>query len=85
MNQLGLAEWEGRDPSLSFLHNSLTVLAVVRLAPHLAGLTLRPMTESDLAEIADPLPDDCEQDPAAEIYDFGAGPLDGRSMLPTMR
>jgi RimJ/RimL family protein N-acetyltransferase len=34
-------------------------------------LTLRPMTEADLGTIADLLPDDLEQDPAATIYDFG--------------
>jgi len=36
-----------------------------------AGLDLRPMTEADLAAIADRLPDDWEQDPAAEGYDVG--------------
>jgi len=36
-----------------------------------SDLTLRPMTEADLATIADLLPDDREQDPAAKIYDFG--------------
>ncbi|HEY3733551.1 MAG TPA: GNAT family protein [Streptosporangiaceae bacterium] len=35
----------------------------LRLA--VAGLTLRPMTEADLAPLADLLPDDVEQDPAA--------------------
>jgi RimJ/RimL family protein N-acetyltransferase len=34
-------------------------------------LTLRPMAEADLAEIADLLPDDWEQDPAAQTYDVG--------------
>jgi RimJ/RimL family protein N-acetyltransferase len=34
-------------------------------------LTLRAMTEADLAPIADLLPDDVEQDPAAETYDVG--------------
>ena len=35
------------------------------------GLDLRPMTEADLAGIADRLPDDWDQDPAAESYDVG--------------
>ena len=34
-------------------------------------LALRAMTESDLAPIADLLPDDVEQDPAAQTYDVG--------------
>src|SRR5215471_18239954 len=34
-------------------------------------LALRPMTEADLAAIADLLPDDLEQDPAATTYDVG--------------
>jgi RimJ/RimL family protein N-acetyltransferase len=34
-------------------------------------LALRPMTEADLAAIADLLPDDVEQDPAAATYDVG--------------
>lgn len=34
-----------------------------------AGLELRPMTEADLAQLADELPDDLEQDPAATTYD----------------
>jgi RimJ/RimL family protein N-acetyltransferase len=35
------------------------------------GLALRPMTEADLAALADLLPDDVEQDPAATRYDVG--------------
>ena len=35
------------------------------------GLALRPMTEADLAALADLLPDDVEQDPAATAYDVG--------------
>ena len=35
------------------------------------GLRLRPMTEADLAPIADLLPDDVEQDPGLASYDFG--------------
>jgi RimJ/RimL family protein N-acetyltransferase len=35
------------------------------------GLALRAMTEADLAVIADLLPDDVEQDPAAQAYDVG--------------
>jgi RimJ/RimL family protein N-acetyltransferase len=35
------------------------------------GLALRPMTEADLADLADLLPDDVEQDPAATAYDVG--------------
>ena len=35
------------------------------------GLALRPMTEADLAAIADLLPDDAEQDPSATAYDVG--------------
>jgi RimJ/RimL family protein N-acetyltransferase len=34
-------------------------------------LALRPMTEADLANLADLLPDDVEQDPAATAYDVG--------------
>jgi len=34
-------------------------------------LSLRPMTEADLAGLADLLPDDVEQDPAATTYDVG--------------
>jgi RimJ/RimL family protein N-acetyltransferase len=34
-------------------------------------LALRAMTEADLAPIADLLPDDVEQDPAAQTYDVG--------------
>jgi RimJ/RimL family protein N-acetyltransferase len=34
-----------------------------------AGLELRPMTEADLTQLADELPDDLEQDPAATTYD----------------
>jgi RimJ/RimL family protein N-acetyltransferase len=34
-------------------------------------LALRPMTEADLAALADLLPDDVEQDPAATAYDVG--------------
>jgi len=34
-----------------------------------ADLELRPMTEADLAQLADDLPDDLEQDPAARTYD----------------
>jgi RimJ/RimL family protein N-acetyltransferase len=34
-------------------------------------LQLRPMTEADLAGLADLLPDDFEQDPAATTYDVG--------------
>jgi hypothetical protein len=33
-------------------------------------LMLRPMAEADLAAIADVLPDDVEQDPAAATYDL---------------
>ena len=33
------------------------------------GLALRPMTEADLAALADLLPDDVEQDPSATVYD----------------
>jgi RimJ/RimL family protein N-acetyltransferase len=32
-------------------------------------LELRPMTEADLTQLADELPDDLEQDPAATVYD----------------
>ena len=35
------------------------------------GLALRPMTEADLGALADLLPDDVEQDPAATAYDVG--------------
>jgi RimJ/RimL family protein N-acetyltransferase len=35
------------------------------------GLALRAMTEADLAPIADLLPDEVEQDPAATTYDTG--------------
>jgi hypothetical protein len=35
------------------------------------GLALLPTTEADLAAIADLLPDDVEQDPAATAYDVG--------------
>jgi len=35
------------------------------------GLALRPMTEADLGALADLLPDDVEQDPAATTYDVG--------------
>jgi len=34
-----------------------------------ADLELRPMTEADLAQLADELPDDLEQDPSATTYD----------------
>jgi hypothetical protein len=34
-------------------------------------LRLRPMTEADLAPIADLLPDDVEQHPGPTSYDFG--------------
>ena len=33
------------------------------------GLALRPMTEADVAALADLLPDDVEQDPSATVYD----------------
>ena len=39
------------------------------------GLTLRPMTEADQATIADLLPDDVEQDPAAPTFPIGADRL----------
>jgi RimJ/RimL family protein N-acetyltransferase len=35
----------------------------------IADLDLRPMTEADLAQLADELPDDLEQDPASTSYD----------------
>jgi RimJ/RimL family protein N-acetyltransferase len=38
-------------------------------------LTLRPMTEADQATIADLLPDDVEQDPAAATFPIGADRL----------
>jgi RimJ/RimL family protein N-acetyltransferase len=34
-----------------------------------ADLELRPMTEGDLTQLADELPDDLEQDPASTTYD----------------
>jgi RimJ/RimL family protein N-acetyltransferase len=37
----------------------------------MAGLRLRPMTEADLAPVADLLPDDVEQHPGPASYDFG--------------
>ena len=37
-----------------------------------ADLELRPMTEADLTQLADELPDDLEQDPAATTYDVGS-------------
>ena len=45
-----------------------------------SGLTLRPMTEADLALIADLLPDDVEQDPAAASFDIG-DPRTGRGIV----
>src|SRR5215471_16956277 len=44
------------------------------------GLALRPMTEADLAGLADLLPDDVEQDPAATTYDVGDARL-GRGIV----
>ena len=45
-----------------------------------SGLTLRPMTEADLALIADLLPDDVEQDPAAASYEVD-DPRTGRGIV----
>jgi RimJ/RimL family protein N-acetyltransferase len=45
-----------------------------------ADLELRPMTEADLAQLADELPDDLEQDPAATTYDM-AGARVGRGVV----
>lgn len=44
-----------------------------------AELELRPMTEADLVQLADELPDDLEQDPASTTYD-GAGARVGRGI-----
>ena len=37
-----------------------------------ADLELRPMTEADLTQLADELPDDLEQDPASRTYDVAS-------------
>ena len=44
------------------------------------SLRLRPMTEADLAPIADLLPDDVEQDPGLATYDYG-DPRVGRGIV----
>jgi len=45
-----------------------------------ADLELRPMTEADLTQLADELPDDLEQDPASTTYDV-ASPHVGRGIV----
>jgi RimJ/RimL family protein N-acetyltransferase len=45
-----------------------------------ADLELRPMTEADLTQLADELPDDLEQDPASTRYDV-ADPRVGRGII----
>jgi RimJ/RimL family protein N-acetyltransferase len=45
-----------------------------------ADLELRPMTEADLTQLSDELPDDLEQDPAATTYDVASARL-GRGIV----